>query len=77
MWFKNATIYTLSAPLIGADALSEKLAPLAFEPGTSVEMQRQGWVAPREGGGLVHAVGDQYLISLRSEKKLLPASVVN
>lgn len=77
MWFKNATIYTLSAPIIGADALSERLAPLAFEPGTSLDMMRLGWVPPRAGGGLVHTVGQQYLIALRCEKKLLPASVVN
>lgn len=77
MWFKNASIYTLTAPIEGADLLAEHLAPLAFEPGSSLEMQRLGWVPPREGGELVHAVGSQYLIALRSEKKLLPASVVN
>lgn len=77
MWFKNASIYNFSAPISGADLLAEKLAPLAYEPGSSIEMQRQGWVPPREGGGLVHVVGSHYLIALRSEKKLLPASVVN
>lgn len=76
-WFKSASIYSLTAPMDGADLLAERLAPLAFEPGSSIEMQRLGWVPPREGGALVHAVGEHYLIALRSEKKLLPSSVVN
>lgn len=40
-------------------------------------MQSLGWVPPREGGTLVHALDGQYLISLRAEKKLLPATVIN
>lgn len=40
-------------------------------------MQSMGWVPVREGGGLVHAVNGQYLLSLRSEKKLLPNTVIN
>ena len=78
MWFKNLQLYRLSVPFAHDPAqLEEKLAALAFEPGSSLEMQRQGWVPAREGGSLVHSVGGQYLIALRAEKKLLPASVVN
>ncbi len=78
MWFKNLQLYRLSTPFtLDPAELDDKLAPLAYEPGSSIEMQRQGWVPPREGGTLVHSVGGQYLIALRSEKKLLPASVVN
>lgn len=40
-------------------------------------MQSLGWVPPREGGGLVHAVNGQLLLSLRAEKKLLPTTVIN
>lgn len=78
MWFKNLQLYRLSTPF-GLDPaeLEDKLAPLAYEPGSSLDMQRHGWVPPREGGGLVHSVGGQYLIALRSERKLLPASVIN
>lgn len=78
MWFKNLQLYRLSTPFtLDAAELDDKLAPLAYEPGSTLDMQRQGWVPPREGGTLVHSVGGQFLISLRSEKKLLPASVVN
>jgi recombination associated protein RdgC len=78
MWFKNLQLYRLSTPFtLDAAQLDDKLAPLSYEPGSTLDMQRQGWVPPRDGGTLVHAVGGQFLIALRSEKKLLPASVVN
>lgn len=78
MWFKNLQLYRLSTPFtLDAAQLDDKLAPLSYEPGSTLDMQRQGWVPPREGGTLVHAVGGQFLVALRSEKKLLPASVVN
>jgi len=78
MWFKNLQLYRLSTPFtLDAAQLDDKLAPLSYEPGSTLDMQRQGWVPHRDGGTLVHAVGGQFLLALRSEKKLLPASVVN
>jgi recombination associated protein RdgC len=78
MWFKNLQIYRLSTPFTATpDQLAEKLAAQAFQPGTSIEMQRLGWVSPRNDESLVHAVAGQMMIALRVEKKLLPASVIN
>ncbi|GAA5234143.1 recombination-associated protein RdgC [Verticiella sediminum] len=78
MWFKNLQIYRLATPFrLSAAELEDKLAPLAFTPGSNLEKERQGWIAPREGEGLVHTVGGQYLLAQRAEKKLLPASVIN
>jgi len=78
MWFKNLKIFRLApAWSISADALEVALQKHAFRPGNSQEMQSLGWVAPREGGGLVHSVDGQFLLSLRAEKKLLPATVIN
>ena len=78
MWFKNLQIYRLAAPLtLAPEQLDEKLAGKAFQPGSSIEMQRMGWIPPRDDGTLAHAVGGQILITLRTEKKLLPASVIN
>lgn len=78
MWFKNLQIYRLSTPFTATpDQLAEKLATQAFQPGTSIEMQRLGWVSPRNDESLVHAVAGQTMIALRVEKKLLPASVIN
>jgi len=78
MWFKNLKIYRLSAEWkLGVDALADKLAPLAYRPGGKLEAQNLGWVPVREQGGLVHAVGGQFMLAVRAEKKLLPATVVN
>lgn len=78
MFFKNLQIYTLTAPLaLSAAQLAEKLAARAFQPGSSVELQRIGWISPRDDGNLVHEVGGQFLLALRAEKKLLPNAVIN
>lgn len=78
MWFKNLQIYRLNAPwTLSAEQLSERLRPQAFAPIASLDMQSQGWVPPRENGDLVHVVNRQMMLVLGTEKKLLPATVVN
>jgi len=78
MWFKNLQIYRLPAPWhVTPDQLQQWLAPFAFQPCGSLDMQSQGWIAPRADGGLVHVVNQQMLLQLGTEKKLLPASVIN
>lgn len=78
MWFKNLQVYRLPShwPITSAQ-LEADLAPFAFQPCSSLELQRQGWISPRDNGSLVHAVGKQMLLLLGTEKKLLPSSVVN
>ncbi|MGE0800637.1 MAG: recombination-associated protein RdgC [Lautropia sp.] len=76
-FFRNALIYRLSDRWsVTTDTLNEQLARLAFTPGTAVQSQSFGWVPAIEGGELAHAVGGQLLLTLRVEKKLLPASVI-
>src|SRR3546814_10130867 len=53
------------------------LEKLAFAGGSSQEMQTLGGISPCENDQLIHAVNGHYLMSLRVEKKLLPATVVN
>lgn len=78
MWFKNLQIYRLSAPwALTSEQLEECLAPHAFAPITSVDMQSQGWISPRDNGMLVHTVNRQMLLQLGTERKLLPSTVVN
>ncbi|CAN0619320.1 Recombination-associated protein RdgC [Burkholderia multivorans] len=78
MWFKNLQIHRLPAPWsVTAKQIEQWLAPHAFQPGSSVEMQRHGWASPRDDGALVYSTHRQMLLVFRSEKKLLPASVVN
>ncbi|GAA4335031.1 recombination-associated protein RdgC [Pigmentiphaga soli] len=78
MWFKNLHVYRLPSPWpMTAERLDELLRPQAYAEGGSSDMQVQGWAPPREGGALAHGMGPHLLINLRTEKKLLPASVVN
>ena len=78
MWFKNLQVHRFAAPWSpSADEVEASLAKHAFFPGTSLEMQTQGWASPRDNGQLVHTVGRQMLLTLRTEKKLLPTTVVN
>lgn len=77
MFFRNLQIYRLPAPYaMSADALAPMICQQAFAPCSSNELLRQGWVAPRDGQ-LAHNVGKQILLTLATEKKLLPAKVVN
>lgn len=76
--FKNLLLYRLPAPWnVTATQIEEAISSQAFTPCTSIDMQRTGWVAPRPNGNLVHVVNQQMLLCLQTEKKLLPASVVN
>jgi recombination associated protein RdgC len=77
VWFKNLQVHRLPAPwAVTLDQMEKWLAPYAFQPANSVEMQTQGW-ASRDGGALVYSTNGQMLLTFRAEKKLLPASVVN
>lgn len=78
MWFKNLKLFRL-APDFNPTAtdLEAKLERQQFQPGNRSDMQNMGWVSPCNNGALVHALNGQYLLALRVEKKLLPASVVN
>lgn len=78
MWFKNLRFFRLQPEWqCSAQELESLLEKQQFHPGGKLDMQSMGWVPVREGGGLVHAVNGQYLLSLRSEKKLLPNTVIN
>jgi recombination associated protein RdgC len=78
MWFKNLQIYRLTAPwTMTLEQLEAKLAPQAFAPCSSLDLQSQGWISPCDNGMLVHTVNRQILILLVTEKKLLPATVIN
>lgn len=78
MWFKNLRIFRLSPKWsLDAPRLEDALQAQAFQPGNTHDLMRLGWVPPREDTGLVYAQNGQYLITLRADKKLLPATVIN
>ena len=77
MWFKNLQLHRLPVPWsVTPEQMEKWLEPHAFQPGSSVEMQRQGWASPRDNDALVYSINRQMLLVFRAEKKLLPASVV-
>jgi len=77
MWFRNLQLYRLpknwSSDL---SQLEEDLSTLTLQPCSASDLQSVGWVSPRAGGALLHAVNRQWLLALGAEQKLLPASVV-
>jgi len=77
MWFRNLQLYRLPAPWnITADALEQQLASRRFQSCGSQDMETRGWASPCGDDRLVHRVGDQWLIALGVEQRLLPAAVV-
>ena len=78
MWFKNLQLYRLPTPLnMRAEELEAALTAHAFQLCSALDLQSQGWISPRNNGMLVHSVNQQFLLALGTEKKLLPASVIN
>ena len=79
MWFKNLKLFRLSGDWkTSADQLDALLAKESFVSAGAAAPMSSGWVPPREGDlRLAYAVGRQILCAFRTEKKLLPASVIN
>ncbi|CDG98810.1 DNA-binding protein, non-specific [Xenorhabdus bovienii str. puntauvense] len=79
MQFKNAMVYRMTRDIqISAETLENQLAALAFTPCASQDMMRVGWVSPmgNHGTSLTHAAGNQILICMQREEKILPSSVI-
>lgn len=77
MYFKNAQIYRLSPEWpITLEALQEQLSKRAFTPCGSHDTERRGWIDPVDGNGPVHAVGNDWLVCMQTETKILPTAVV-
>ncbi|VVE53275.1 Recombination-associated protein RdgC [Pandoraea communis] len=77
MWFRNAQIHRIAPWTPAQEQLLDALLTQHFRDPTSAELQTCGWTAPFEGGDFAHCVNRQILLTYRSEKKLLPGSVVN
>ena len=78
MWFRNLQAYRITSGNIPLNSLEEALSQHALQPCMQMEMQSRGWLLPREEQeSFVHAYGQQWLIAFGTEKKLLPAGVIN
>lgn len=77
MFFRNLQFYRLATPFpLSLASFEEQLQRGAFVPCPSNEPKSRGWVPPNDSGLLVFASNNQWLIALRTEERLLPASVV-
>lgn len=77
--FKNLMIYRLASGWpTTLDVLESALQADIFTPCGASQEKSVGWVPPRghSNGALVEVVGGQWILKLRMETKVLPASVV-
>jgi recombination associated protein RdgC len=78
MWFKNLTIFRLPKKYaITVEALHAFLSRMQFTECGSSDDCTFGFVPPVDNGLLAHHVNGQFLLKFMTEKKLLPASVIN
>lgn len=71
-------LYRLPQPWpIDLAKLVEQLSRNPFTRCSGSEQKRSGWIAPRKDGSLVFSLGQQWLIALRTEERILPPSVIN
>jgi recombination associated protein RdgC len=75
MQVRNFYWYVLNKPL--DQNLAEKLEAHPFESCGLTQLSSQGWVPPLHGEGYVYEAHGAQLCTLKQEKRLLPASVVN
>ncbi len=75
---KNLTIYRLRSILPTSSEVEHALSQYAFAPCAATQDKSIGFVPPRghAHGALLEVVNQQWIIQLRTETKVLPASVV-
>jgi recombination associated protein RdgC len=79
MWFKNLRAYRLTSPFdLSPEQLGDQLKPCSFKPCAKSQALSVGWVPPlgEDSEELVHAAGGRFLLKMKREEKLLPATVV-
>ena len=78
MWFKNLKISCLVPSWnTAAETLQAALEKQVFQNGDQQSMESFGWISPYGDDRLVQVINGQYLLALRAQKKLLPATVIN
>lgn len=77
LWLKAITCYNLTNfQCASAEALAEMLEAQRFQPCSSLERERHGFVPPFEQESLVRKVKDVYWLQVMSEVKPVPGSAV-
>jgi len=79
MWFRNLQIYQLTEKFeLSADDLHESLLENSFKPCQGLDAFRIGFTSPlgKHSEQLVHAVNGCFMLCMRREERVLPATVV-
>ncbi|GHD63600.1 recombination-associated protein RdgC [Jeongeupia chitinilytica] len=79
LWFRNLQLYRLAPDhALALDSIGDSLAKRPWVPCGSNDQMSQGWIAPARHAPDLKAYGydDAVLVTLKTEEKLLPASVV-
>jgi recombination associated protein RdgC len=77
MLFKNLLVYRLPADWSWtAGDLETRLSGHLLRPCAHFDMVTRGWQPVTKGGRLLHTVGQHHMLSLGTNQKLLPASII-
>ena len=78
MWFNNAIIYQFTKPFtLTSEEIEQQLQHNLFKPCGSQDQQTSGWVSPIPNTeNTVHQSGNNLLLCLKTEEKILPAAVI-
>ena len=77
MRFKNLLVYRLDPKWsVEARVLEKLLAARALQPCNSFEMESHGWLPRQPGDPFLHTLHGHWLLTLGTEQKILPASVI-
>ena len=78
IWFRNIITYRLDAAELAADAINAALASKPFIAPGAQDLFSQGWVSPASHQPDLYAIESQgaLLVQLRTDEKILPASVI-
>lgn len=77
MRFKNLLVYRLDPKWkFNAGALEKTLAGRALRPCSSFEMESHGWLAQPQGDQFLYTLHGHSLLTLGSEQKILPATII-
>jgi recombination associated protein RdgC len=81
MWFKNITLFEfIEGVSFDVDSLSDKLNDYKFIACKSSDPSSMGWVSPvpgfQETDSLVHGANGFFMIALKSQEKIVPASII-
>jgi len=77
MLFKNLFVYRLPTDWSWtAGELETRLAGHVLRPCGHFDMLTRGWQPVTKGGRLLHTVGQHHMLSLGTNQKLLPASII-